>query len=70
MKKKNNTLVLFKQTLKDVEKIIETFLELIWKDDFKDICRQTWEDENYKHPFIDWSEQKSEVKIVFEVKRD
>ena len=57
IRNKSKKIILFKQTLKDIEHIYRDVASYDMNDDeFKDLCRKSWE-EDYNFPYIDRSKK-------------
>ena len=60
----SNKIILFNQTLKDIEHIYRDVAGYDMNyDEFKDLCRKSWEDYNYL--YIDRSKKKRSRKILY-----
>ena len=61
----SNKIILFNQTLKDIEHIYRDVAGYDMNyDEFKDLCRKSWE-EDYNYLYIDRSKKKSSRKILY-----
>ena len=64
----SNKVILFNQTLKDIEHIYKDVAGYDMNyDEFEDLCRKSW-DEDYNYLYIDRSKKKEQENIVFVMK--
>ena len=62
IRKNSNKIILFNQTLKDIEHNYKDFAGYDMNyDEFKDLCRKSWE-EDYKYLYIDRSKKRDQGK--------